>query len=127
MKLTRPNDGESNVSLLARGDDELKNIIIRFGEMFREHVSGYNATIKELTERVEDLEGHAEHGSDGTCGICLPEEDSPETVGAPEYGDLIVADFDGECADPFCDDKIIPGDEVVAVAEGKFLHEQCKH
>jgi len=119
--------GNGDVSLLARNEDEMKNIVLRFGEMFREHLQAYAEKIKELQDRIEDLEGHAEHGPDGTCGVCTPDDDDTETVGAGEYGDLIVADFEDECADPFCDDKIIPGDEVVIISEGKFLHEQCKH
>lgn len=126
MKLIKGSDENGKVSLLARGEDEIKDIVLRFGEMMREHVTGYHETIKELRERIEDLEGHAEHGPAGTCGVCVPEEDSPETVGAREYGSVTVSGFEGECADPFCDDKIIPGDDIVNVSEGKFLHEQCR-
>jgi hypothetical protein len=123
MKVIR--DGDSNVTLLARGEDEMKNIVIRFGEMLREHITGYRETIKELRERIEDLEGHAEHGPDGTCGVCLPEEDSPETVGAPAYGEIVTVDFEEPCAHPFCGTQILPGDEAVYMDEGKWVHDHC--
>lgn len=105
---------------------ELRDIVLRLGDMFREHMTAYETKIKELTDRIDDLEGHAEHGPDGTCGVCTPPDDDPETVGAGEYGTEIVADFDAPCADPFCDDKIIPGDDVVIIGEGKFLHDYCR-
>lgn len=104
----------------------VEDVVRRLGEMFREHMIGYADKIKELTDRIEDLEGHAEHGPAGTCGICDPEDDEPETVSAGEYGSIITADFDGECAHPFCDDVIMPGDEVQIMDEGKFIHDQCR-
>jgi len=105
---------------------ELRDIVLRLGDMFREHMNAYQVKIQELTDRIEDLEGHAEHGTDGTCGVCTPPDDEPETVSAGEYGSIITADFDGVCAHPFCGDVIMPGDEVQIMDEGKFIHDHCR-
>lgn len=104
---------------------DLAEIVRDMGELFRTHVAQQNERIRELSERVQDLEGHAEHGPDGECGIC-----SPETVGADEYGTSAVAisDFTGDCEE--CDDKITPGQEIVALGRGadaqmKWRHRDC--
>lgn len=78
------------------------------------------ARITELEERVQDLEGHAEHGPDGTCGVC-----SPETVGADAYGQIITSDRETTCRNPHCGEPINPGDSVITVDEGMYVHDYC--
>lgn len=105
-----------------RESDRLAEIVHDMGELFRQHVASLSGKIKALEERVQDLEGHAEHGTDTTCGICVP-DDEPETVGADEYGSGVIAisDFDGWCT---CTGQIRPGDEV-RYLEGKWVHRDC--
>lgn len=105
-------------------DDRLAEIVRDMGELFRQHTATLNAKIRDLEERVTDLEGHAEHGPDSTCGICAP-EDEPETVGANEYGLIQTADFEGDCHNPHCGDKITPGQEVIEIDEGMYVHDYC--
>lgn len=104
---------------------DLAEIVRDMGELFRTHVAQQNERIRELSDRVQDLEGHAEHGPDEECGIC-----APETVGADEYGtgDVAISDFTGECSS--CDEKIKPGNEIVALgwdddAQMKWRHRDC--
>lgn len=106
-----------------RDSDKLTEIVRDMGELFRQHAAFLSGRIKELEERVQDLEGHAEHDADTTCGICVP-DDEPETVGADEYGsgDIAISDFDGWC--PTCNGRIYPGDEVRHL-EGKWIHRDC--
>lgn len=79
--------------------------------------------IKELNDRVEDLEGHAEHGPDGTCGVCAAEgsDDGPETVSADEYA---TSDFNGYCAGLGCTNMINVGDSIVQTKRG-WKHRDC--
>ncbi len=108
---------------------DLAEIVRDMGELFRTHVAQQNEKIRALETRVLDLEGHAEHGPAETCGFCAP-DDAPETVGADEYGtgDVAISDFTGECEE--CDDKIKPGDEIVALGWGtdaqmRWRHREC--
>jgi len=118
--------GEGQVIPIVKDGDGIKDFVLRFGAMLREHLISYQDTIKELRDRIEDLEGHAEHGTNGTCGVCdPPEEDSPETVGAPEYGVIVTVDFTELCAHPFCGTEILPGDDAVYMDEGKWVHDHC--
>ncbi len=100
---------------------DLAEIVRDMGELFRTHVEQQNKRIRELTDRVQDLEGHAEHGPDGECGVCAP--DGPETVGADEYGtrDIVISDFEDRC---LCSNPIMFGDELVQ-KEGKWFHREC--
>lgn len=107
------------------GKSGLADVVYRFGEMFREHMNAYQETIKELKERIEDLEGHAEHGPGTTCGVCCPPDDCPETVGADVYAEIISSDFEGECANANCGLPILPGDEIIRVDEEKWVHDDC--
>jgi hypothetical protein len=103
--------------------NELADIVRDLGELVRAHIAQLNEKIDRLEERVLDLEGHAEHGRDGECGMCVP-----ETVGADEYGtsDVAISDFTGECEsnDPACDGKIFLGEEIVKTACG-WRHRDC--
>lgn len=88
-----------------------------------EHVARTKEAITRLEDRIIDLEGHAEHGPAGTCGVCAPE---PETVGADVYvlSTVRLADFEGECGDPFCSTSIRHGDDVIQ-RQGKWVHNDC--
>lgn len=99
--------------------DGLTAVVTRLVEMFTDHVESHREKVRELTERIEDLEGHIEHGPDGSCGMCT------ETVGADEYGQIITADFESECANYICRVAILPGDEIVEVYEGTYVHDHC--
>lgn len=79
-----------------------------------------SARVTELEERVQDLEGHAEHGPDGECGVC-----APETVGRDKYGDLTTADSESKCRNPHCGEPINAGDDVITVGEGMYVHDYC--
>lgn len=103
--------------------DPLAEIVRDMGELFRLHTASLNARIKALEERVQDLEGHAEHGSDETCGICVFDE--PETVGPEAYGQIKTADFEAACRNPHCKDGITPGEDVIEIDEGMYVHEYC--
>jgi len=104
-----------------KDSDPLAAIVRDMGELFRQHTANLSAKIKALEERVQDLEGHVEHGPDGTCGVC-----TPETVGPAVYGQIITtADFEGECQNPHCTDRITPGDDVIEIDEGMYVHEYC--
>lgn len=104
-----------------RENDRLAEIVRDMGELFRQHVSALTSKIRVLEERVCDLEGHAEHGPEATCGVC-----TPETVGDGEYGPIQVADFEGDCQNPHCTEKIItPGTSVIKVDEGMYVHDYC--
>lgn len=108
-----------------REGDPLAEIVRDMGELFRQHSASLGAKIRKLEERVQDLEGHAEHGPAGTCGVCAPDDGEPETVGADVYGLIKTADFEGQCHNPHCTDRITPGDDVIEIDEGMYVHEYC--
>jgi hypothetical protein len=67
-----------------------ERLVIELGELFAGHVRQTDAEMTELRNRIVDLEGHAEHGPSGRCGVCEPDDADeiayrPETVGAPLY------------------------------------------
>lgn len=106
--------------------NDLAGLVADGFELIRQRFAAQNETIRALTERVQDLEGHVEHGPDGTCGVCDPEPDDAKTVGADEYGsDVVIADFVDDCAAaPDCTVLIKPGHEIVNTHEG-WRHRDC--
>lgn len=106
--------------------------VAELGELVSQHVRTTNEKISALEARIIDLEGHIEHGPDGTCGVCASES---ETVGAVVYradqdflsglGQIFVSESETECFDPFCGGPILVGDSMVKVQEGKYSHVQC--
>lgn len=100
---------------------DLAQIVSEMGELFRSHMKIMGARIAALEERVQDLEGHAEHGPSGSCGVC-----APETVGAESYatGEIAISDFTTECDSSMCPQMISPGQEIVLTTMG-WRHRDC--
>lgn len=98
--------------------------IAELSELVRQHVTLTNKKISELEARIVDLEGHAEHGSEGECGVC-----APETVGADVYVLEVVqyATKEMECAYPTCFVSIEEGDEIARVETGHSGHNEWRH
>jgi len=107
-----------------RVSDPLAEIVRDMGELMRQYVASLNEKIRTLEERVTDLEGHAEHAPAETCGICAP-DDEPETVGADAYARVNTADSETTCQNPHCGEPINPGDSVIKVGEGMYVHDYC--
>lgn len=77
----------------------LHRLIVELGQLVGGHVRATDAAMQLLEDRITDLEGHIEHGPEGRCGVCGPDDDDeipyrPETVGAPLYviGRIMNAD-----------------------------------
>lgn len=100
----------------------VSDLMQRLTECVREHAQMTNAKIKTLEDRITDLEGHAEHGPDGECGVC-----APETVGPEEYVQgVAVSEFTGWCAGETCWENIVPGDQIVQNEQGMWVHNDCR-
>lgn len=102
-------------------------------KLVTEHVAKTREAITRLEDRIIDLEGHAEHGPDGTCGVCAPE---PETVSADTYSvdrifsddtDVRWASAEMECSHPTCFDHIMPGHAIVSAGPGHSGHNEWRH
>lgn len=103
--------------------DQLTGILQELGQLLRKQsakIRDLEEQLSDMHDRIEDLEGHAEHDGNGTCGVC-----SPETVGPDVYAPVQIATTEGSCQNPHCADMIKIGDMVIKVDEGTFIHDYC--
>jgi hypothetical protein len=100
--------------------DEFRKDIVTDLTIKQERLAELRLENESLRERVTDLEGHVEHGPDGSCGVCAVE---------PEPGAVVIAGFDGVCEADECRTsvfrKISSGQEIVAAEGGKWVHREC--